>query len=222
MYKYENNNDRVLFNLGMLATDEANITEAERWFKQAVEFNPTFRSALFNLALLLADDNRPLEAVPFLNQLIRIHPDHVKGLILLGDIYINVMNDLDAADNCYNRILELEPDNIQAMHNLCVVLVERDQLIKAESCLKRVHLLSPDEDYILRHLNIVQARLARLKQQQNSGGAVSSDAAGSTAQNSHKETSTKDKAKISPDPSDVNSHHKTRTHDTAPKPSSLS
>ncbi|XP_026684173.1 transmembrane and TPR repeat-containing protein 3-like, partial [Diaphorina citri] len=210
----ENNNDRVLFNLGMLATDEANITEAERWFKQAVEFNPTFRSALFNLALLLADDNRPLEAVPFLNQLIRIHPDHVKGLILLGDIYINVMNDLDAADNCYNRILELEPDNIQAMHNLCVVLVERDQLIKAESCLKRVHLLSPDEDYILRHLNIVQARLARLKQQQNSGGAVSSDAAGSTAQNSHKETSTKDKAKISPDPSDVNSHHKTRTHDT--------
>lgn len=51
---------------------------------------------------------------------------------------------------------------------------------------------------------------------------MSSDAAGSTAQNSHKETSTKDKAKISPDPSDVNSHHKTRTHDTAPKPSSLS
>lgn len=91
----------------MLATDEANITEAERWFKQAVEFNPTFRSALFNLALLLADDNRPLEAVPFLNQLIRIHPDHVKALILLGDIYINVMSDLDAADNVSLIIQEL-------------------------------------------------------------------------------------------------------------------
>lgn len=66
---------------------------------------------------------------------------------------------------CYNRILELEPDNIQAMHNLCVVMVERGHLTKAEQCLKQVHLLSPDEEYILRHLNIVQARLARLKQQ---------------------------------------------------------
>ncbi|KAL1459085.1 hypothetical protein WDU94_011094 [Cyamophila willieti] len=182
----------------------------------------------FNLALLLADDNRPLEAVPFLNQLIRIHPDHVKALILLGDIYINVMNDLDAADNCYNRILELEPDNIQAMHNLCVVLVERGHLERAEECLKRVHNLSPEEDYILRHLNIVQARLARLKQQKTPGGAL--HGASGTSQDPpssihHKDTSTKEtanKSKISPDPSDVNSHHKTRTQDTAPKPSSLS
>lgn len=57
------------------------------------------RSALFNLALLLADDHRPLEAAPFLNQLVRHHPDHVKGLILLGDIYINNIKDLDAAEN---------------------------------------------------------------------------------------------------------------------------
>lgn len=57
-----------------------------------------FRSALFNLALLLTDDQRPLEAAPFLNQLVKHHPDHVKGLILLGDIYINNIKDLDAAE----------------------------------------------------------------------------------------------------------------------------
>lgn len=58
-----------------------------------------YRSALFNLALLLADDHKPLEAAPFLNQLVKYHPDHVKGLILLGDIYINNIKDLDAAEN---------------------------------------------------------------------------------------------------------------------------
>lgn len=57
-----------------------------------------FRSALFNLALLLSDTGRPLEAVPFLKQLVHHHPDHIKGLILLGDIYINSMKDLEAAE----------------------------------------------------------------------------------------------------------------------------
>lgn len=78
--------------------DDRNINEAEKWFRQSVKLKQDFRSALFNLALLLADDNRSLEAEPFLRQLVRSHPDHVKGLILLGDIYINHIKDLSAAE----------------------------------------------------------------------------------------------------------------------------
>ena len=59
---------------------------------------PDFRSALFNLALLLSDAGRPLEAVPFLTRLVHHHPDHVKALILLGDIYINNIEDLEEAE----------------------------------------------------------------------------------------------------------------------------
>jgi len=74
-----------------------------------------FRSALFNLALLLSDTGRPLEAVPFLKQLVHHHTDHIKGLILLGDIYINSMKDLDAAELVFyiNEycIIELVADN---------------------------------------------------------------------------------------------------------------
>jgi Tfp pilus assembly protein PilF len=92
-------NERVHFNLGMLAMDDNDVAAAEHWFRRAVELREDFRSALFNLALLLADDQRPLEAAPFLNQLVRFHPDHIKGLILLGDIYINNIKDIDAAEN---------------------------------------------------------------------------------------------------------------------------
>lgn len=92
------NNERVHFNLGMLAMDDRNTAEAEHWFRRAVHLKHDFRSALFNLALLLADDQRPLEAAPFLNQLVKHHPEHIKGLILLGDIYINNIKDLDAAE----------------------------------------------------------------------------------------------------------------------------
>ena len=98
----------------MLAMDDKNIEEAENWFKRAVHLKQDFRSALFNLALLLADDDRPLEAAPFLNQLVKYHPDHIKGLILLGDIYINNIKDLDAAENVIeflNLILVLDRES---------------------------------------------------------------------------------------------------------------
>ncbi|EDW09963.1 protein O-mannosyl-transferase Tmtc3 [Drosophila mojavensis] len=156
------NNEKVYFNLGMLAMDESSFDEAEQFFKRAIHLKSDFRSALFNLALLLADSKRPLDAVPFLNQLIRHHPTHVKGLILLGDIYINHMKDLDAAEKCYRSILQHDPHNTQGLHNLCVVFVERKWMAKAAACLQFAQRLAPNEDYIGRHLQIVITRLQKI------------------------------------------------------------
>ncbi|XP_037070943.1 protein O-mannosyl-transferase Tmtc3-like isoform X2 [Pollicipes pollicipes] len=150
--------DRVYFNLGMLAMDDEELGRAEAWLKKAVEVRPDFRSALFNLALLLSDAGRPLEAVPFLTRLVHHHPDHVKALILLGDIYINNIQDLAEAEKCYEQILRVEPKHVQGLHNLCVVYVKREELERAEACLLRAARLAPREDYIQRHLKIVRAR----------------------------------------------------------------
>lgn len=65
---------------------------------------------------------------------------------------------------CYKRILQLDPINIQGLHNLCVVYVERGKLAKALACLHHAHQLAPTEDYILRHLQIVQNRIQKLRQ----------------------------------------------------------
>ncbi|KAH8372600.1 hypothetical protein KR009_000597 [Drosophila setifemur] len=158
----DDQNEKVYFNLGMLAMDESSFDEAEQFFKRAIHLKPDFRSALFNLALLLADTKRPLDAVPFLNQLIRHHASHVKGLILLGDIYINHLKDLDAAEKSYRSILQYDPLNTQGLHNLCVVFVERKRLAKAAACLQYAQRLAPAEDYISRHLHIVHARLQKI------------------------------------------------------------
>lgn len=42
--------------------------------------------------------------------------------------------------------------------------VERGKLLQAQACLKHAHRLAPTEDYILRHLQIIQSRVLRLKQ----------------------------------------------------------
>lgn len=49
--------------------------------------------------------------------------------------------------------------NIQGLHNLCVVYVERGKLKRALECLQRAHKLAPEERYILKHLNIVKQRI---------------------------------------------------------------
>ncbi|KFM66238.1 Transmembrane and TPR repeat-containing protein, partial [Stegodyphus mimosarum] len=99
-----------------------------------------------------------MEAIPFLNRLLKHHPDHIKGLILLGDIYINSVRDLDAAQECYVNILRQEPGNVQALHNLCVVHVERGHLKEAEECLEKATAMAPQEKYVRDHLEIVRAR----------------------------------------------------------------
>lgn len=84
-YESIEQNERVYFNLGMLAMDDRNTEEAEHFFRRAIHIKQDFRSALFNLALLLADDHRPLEAAPFLNQLVKYHPDHVGFIWLIEE-----------------------------------------------------------------------------------------------------------------------------------------
>jgi len=39
-------NDRVYFNLGMLAMDDGNAEDAEKWFKKAIQLKPDFRRYL--------------------------------------------------------------------------------------------------------------------------------------------------------------------------------
>jgi tetratricopeptide (TPR) repeat protein len=152
-------NERVFFNLGMLSMDNKDSTAAEKWFRKAVEVKPDFRSALFNLALLLSETGRSLESAPFLQTLLWHNPDHVKGLILLGDLYVNHLRDLPAAERCYRHILRVDPDNIQAQHNLCVVMVEAGDLPLARDCLRETLARAPTEEYIAKHLAIVEDRL---------------------------------------------------------------
>jgi hypothetical protein len=63
--------------------------------------------------------------------------------------------------NPYVRILAVSPEHVQALHNLCVVEVERGNLEEAEQCLVRASQLAPHQDYILKHLAIVRGKLRR-------------------------------------------------------------
>ncbi|XP_053262737.1 protein O-mannosyl-transferase TMTC3 isoform X1 [Podarcis raffonei] len=150
------------FNLGMLAMDDKKDAEAETWMKKAIKLQPGFRSALFNLALLYSQTAKELKALPVLEELLRYYPDHTKGLILKGDILMNQKKDIRGAKECFEKILKMDPNNVQGKHNLCVVYFEERDLIKAEKCLVETLALAPHEEYIQRHLSIVRSKIALL------------------------------------------------------------
>lgn len=150
------------FNLGMLAMDANEDEAAERWMKKAIRLQPGFRSALFNLALLYSQAKRETDALPVLDELLRYHPEHIKGLILKGDILMNHKKDTQGAKVCFERIIALDPANVQGKHNLCVVYFEERDLLKAESCLEETLAMAPNEEYVKRHLNIVRSKMAAM------------------------------------------------------------
>lgn len=82
----------------------------------------------------------------------------------MGDINVNTLKDLDKAEKNFQTILQNEPNNVQALHNLCVVYVERGDILRAEKCLQHAHELAPEEAYILQHLNIVRKKIQSVLQ----------------------------------------------------------
>ncbi|KAI9547532.1 Protein O-mannosyl-transferase tmtc3 [Dissostichus eleginoides] len=150
------------FNLGMLAMDANENVAAERWMKRAIGLQAGFRSALFNLALLYSQSKREIDALPALDELLRHHPEHIKGLILKGDILMNHKKDTNGAKACFERILSVDPTNVQGKHNLCVVYFEERDLPRAERCLEETLALAPNEEYVKRHLSIVRSKMAAM------------------------------------------------------------
>lgn len=51
-----------------------------------------------------------------------------------------------------------------------MVYVERGKLFEAQICLEKAHRLAPGEDYVLKHLKIVQNRIAKFKSNSNDIG----------------------------------------------------
>ncbi|CAL8071634.1 unnamed protein product [Calicophoron daubneyi] len=156
---------KVHFALGMLETDDKHYEQAVKHYRKVVELEPTHRSALFNLALLLRNQFADNEgAVPILEHLIKAYPDHVKSLLLLGDIALTENRDLKLAKQLFLKAIILAPDSIQAKHNYCVVLAEEGNLEASETCLMEAMQMAPNDTYLQDHLDVVRKRLAMLSE----------------------------------------------------------
>lgn len=153
--------ETVYFHLAMLAIKSGDDHRAEMWLNKALELRFNFPEALFNMALLLYQNNRLNEAATYLQMLLKHGEGHVKGLLLLGDIYVTHIGDLEAGEVCYQMILRQDPRNYQGLHNLCVVYLQRNELRQAVECFQEALRLAPHVSYIQHHLYVAGLLLER-------------------------------------------------------------
>ncbi|CAD5112602.1 DgyrCDS1815 [Dimorphilus gyrociliatus] len=160
LLQLEPTSGKAYFGLGLLYMDAKRFDDAYNAYKKSIEITPNFRSALFNLALMLNNDMKKHdEALIYLRQLLQHYPNHTKGLLLLGDLNLNYEKDANSALENFRKITDIEPNNVQARHNICIVYFEMKRMHEAEKCLVEVQKLAPNEEYIRRHLGVVRNKL---------------------------------------------------------------
>jgi Flp pilus assembly protein TadD len=115
---------------------------AEEAYRRALEIEPRYREAVVNLALLLTQSGRPEEGAELIRCFLASEAPCSRSLIAFGNA-CSALGSVDEAASAYDRALELNPTDVDARHNLGIVLHQLGRLDEAENCYRRVLQQNP-------------------------------------------------------------------------------
>jgi tetratricopeptide (TPR) repeat protein len=126
----------VLYRLG-------DLTAATKEWARVHTLRPELMTAISNYAYILLLQNRSFEAAPFVGYANKINPDDYRSQILLGELRFQ-SGDHEGAHECFGRVLDKDPINIEALSRLAIIshnsrddLACRNYLSRAEMELGR-------------------------------------------------------------------------------------
>ncbi len=105
------------FNLGFLYEQVGGYEEAIRFYKKALELNPTYEKALYNLANRYQEMGDFKTALGLYQQLIHYHSRFALGYLNMGVVY-NSLGDVEHARMLYQKTIDVDPTNAGAYFNL--------------------------------------------------------------------------------------------------------
>jgi Flp pilus assembly protein TadD len=130
-----------------------NSAFADRVYREALLQCPDHPRALHYLGLIAQQRRNSDLALRLLSRSIEIDPTDVRVHNHLGDIHAG-LNDERAAEACFERGLQIDPDHFGTLNNLANVIATRD-LPRAISLYKRALKLSPNAVPVV--FNLAQA-----------------------------------------------------------------
>lgn len=126
-------------------------TDAQAYWRQAIEEKPDYADAHNNLGVVLKELNRLPEAESAYLCALAISPEHADAHNNLG-VLLDDLNRFSEAEAAYQRALAIRPDFADAHYNLGRVLQHLKRPSEAESAYQRALAIRPD--YAEAHHNL--------------------------------------------------------------------
>ncbi|WP_232279002.1 tetratricopeptide repeat protein [Geotalea uraniireducens] len=132
----ENENDILLYEAALIKYRCGEIIDCERFLRQAISINPSNSLCYLGLVQLLIDSDRLHEVIPVLNHMIEFGLLSDQALVLLGDVYVMIGDDLKAIDN-FSKALSSPGVARGAAEKLVSLLKKHDRVEEAAYISKR-------------------------------------------------------------------------------------
>jgi len=133
-----------LCNLGIIKRDRGEFSEAEAYYRRAIELEPRYIEPVNNLVVLLLDQERYSEALPYARKAVAHETAGAEAHNNLGVILFHLLDRDGEAEACYRKALQIQPDYADAHTNLGNLLRHQGHYSDAEASLRRALIFDPD------------------------------------------------------------------------------
>jgi tetratricopeptide (TPR) repeat protein len=135
--------DLVHYNLALVYEKMENINLAEQHYKEAYSINPNDFLSCINLGNLAMNEKKWDEALEWYEKAEAIESRAEGVHANIGAVYV-ALGQFDYAERAFARALEINPENVEALHNISILLAMKGQYEKALEVNRKVLRLVPD------------------------------------------------------------------------------
>ncbi|MEG5039441.1 MULTISPECIES: tetratricopeptide repeat protein [unclassified Microcoleus] len=135
-------------NLGSALAEAGESEEAIAQYERALSLNPNCAEALINLGLLREEQGDVAEAISCYEQAIQVNPNCAAAYLNLG-IALEAQGEeaganYEQAIANYERAIAIEPNYVEALHNLAYASIRQGKIDRAIAYYERSTALQPD------------------------------------------------------------------------------
>lgn len=177
--------DRISFYEEQLSKDPSNkeaLLELAKYYSYTNEYTlsanlyksylskyPNDQAVRYKLAQILMWQNNLCDASEIVNELINLSPDNKDYLLLAAQINYWLDNDLVYTQSLFEKVLKVDPNNIEAMFGLANLYVRSYNLVEAEKLVSEISLIdSSSQKFVLLKKSFENAKVQNELVQLNS------------------------------------------------------
>jgi len=148
------------YNLGNAYSDLGNFEQSSAAFVRALQIDPSFPSASYNLGIVQIQSGNFSEGIDVLRDLLQKEPDNIIIMkVLAWGYYKN--GELSKAIGVYEKILQIDFYNTDALNNITILMVNLKMYEKAYPYLVQLEAIGDVDSNLYYNIGITERELGK-------------------------------------------------------------